>query len=57
MNSADRVNGLDTSTPIEEKEDSKKHTNELKELTRDLEKKVKDLRELIEKDFASKQQE
>ena len=39
------------------KEDSKKHTNELKELRRDLEKKFKDLRDLIEKDFASKQQE
>lgn len=39
------------------KEDSKKHTNELKELRRDLENKFKDLRDLIEKDFASKQQE
>lgn len=39
------------------KEDSKKHTNELKELRRDLENKFKDLRDLIEKGFASKQQE
>ena len=39
------------------KEDGKMHTNELKELKRDLEKKFKDLRDLIEKDFASKHQE
>ena len=39
------------------KEDGKKHTNELKELRRDLERKCKDLRDLIEKDFASKHQE
>ena len=39
------------------KEDGKKHTNELKELKKDLEKKFKDLRDLIEKDFASDNQE
>ena len=94
MNSTDRVNGLNTSSPIEEnrqeerkitistlggldektenfqekfsnvdkefvnrgdmKEHSEKHINELKELRRDLEKKFKDLRDLIENNFASK---
>ena len=39
------------------KGDGKKHTNELKELSQNLEKRFKDLRDLIEEDFASKKQE